>query len=101
MSREKLSRFSSNLELEVPHPEGIQTENFVCFCLGNVEQQMRENGVFFTPVKYTLVCRAPQVSWTARHTTVCLDDVSLIEWGSNSNLSYHALHVIMQVCINP
>ena len=34
---------------------------------------MRENGVFFTPVKYTLACRAPQVSWAARHTTVCLD----------------------------
>ena len=34
---------------------------------------MRENGIFFTPVKYTLACRAPQVSWAARHTTVCLD----------------------------
>ena len=34
---------------------------------------MRENGVFFTPVKYTLVCRAPWVSWAAQHTTVCLD----------------------------
>ena len=34
---------------------------------------MRENGVFFTPVKYTLVCRTPWVSWAARHTTVCLD----------------------------
>ena len=44
----------SNLELEVPHPEGIHTENFVCFCSGSVELQMRENGVFFTPVKYTL-----------------------------------------------
>jgi len=61
------------LELEVPHPEGIHTENFVCFCSGSAELQMRENGVFFTPVKYTLACRAPQVSWAARHTTVCLD----------------------------
>ena len=65
--------FSSNLELEVPHPEGTHTANFVCFCSGSVELQMREDGIFFTPVKYTLVCRAPQVSWAARHTTVCLD----------------------------
>jgi len=58
----KLGGFSSNLELEVPHPEGIHTENFMCFCLGSVELQIRENGVFFTAVKYTLVCCAPRVS---------------------------------------
>jgi len=62
-----------NLELEVPHPEGMHTENFVCLCPGSVELQMRENGVFITPVKYTLVCRVPWVSWAARHSTVCLD----------------------------
>ena len=50
------------LELEVPHPEGIYTENFVCFWSGSVEVQMRENSVFFTSVKYTLVGRAPRGS---------------------------------------
>ena len=54
-----------NLELEMPHLEEIHSENFVCFCLGSVELQMRENGVFFTPVKYTPVCRVLQVSWAA------------------------------------
>ena len=34
---------------------------------------MRENVVFFTPVKYTLACHAPPVVWAARHTTMCLD----------------------------
>ena len=38
-----------------------------------VELQMHENRIFFTPVKYTLVCRTPQVSWATRHTTLCLD----------------------------
>jgi len=33
---------------------------------------MRENGIFFTPVKYTHVCRTPRVSWAAQHTTVCV-----------------------------
>ena len=47
----------------MPHPEGINRENFVFFCLGSVELQMCENGVFLTPVKYTLVCRTPKVSW--------------------------------------
>ena len=28
----------------------------MCFCSGSVELQMHENSVFFTPVKYTLVC---------------------------------------------
>ena len=51
------------LELEVPHPEEICTENFVCFCSGSFELQMHENGVFFTPVKYTLVCRMSKFSW--------------------------------------
>ena len=43
---ERLGGFSSNLELEVPHPKGTHTENFVCFCSGSVEPQLRENGVF-------------------------------------------------------
>jgi len=63
ISREQLGGFSSNLELGVPHPEEICTEYFVCFCSGSFELQMRENGVFFTPVKYTLVCRTPKLSW--------------------------------------
>ena len=61
------------LKFGIGGPPGIHTENFVCFCSGSVELQMRENGVFFTPVKYTLVCCAPQVSWAAQHTTVCLE----------------------------
>ena len=64
---------SSNLKLKLPHPEGIHTENCVRFSSGNVELPMHENGFFFTLVKYTLVYRAPQVSWATRHTTVCLD----------------------------
>ena len=36
-------QISSNLELEMPHPEGIHSENFVCFCSGSAELQMREN----------------------------------------------------------
>ena len=56
----------------MPHPEEIRTENLVCFCSGSVKLQTRENGVFFTPVKYTLFCRAPRVSWVARHTTMYL-----------------------------
>ena len=36
---------------------------FVCFCSGSVELQMHENDIFFTPVKYALVHRVPQVSW--------------------------------------
>ena len=47
------------LKFGIGGPPGIHTENFVCFCSGSVELQMRENGVFFTPVKYTLVYRAP------------------------------------------
>ena len=37
---------------------------------------MFENGALFTPVKYTLVCRTPWVSWASQHTTVCLDAVT-------------------------
>ena len=48
------------------------TQNFVYFCFGSVEQQMCENSIFFTPVKYTLVCHKPQVYWATQHTTVCL-----------------------------
>ena len=52
---------------------------------------MRENGVFFTPVKYTLVCRVPRVSWAARHTTVYLDSMlacrRISESGTLMNLS--------------
>ena len=81
----KLGGFSSNLELEVPHPEGIHTENFVCFCSGSVELQMHENGIFFTPVKYTLVCRASLVSWAARHTTVCLDTLHAFSYLTQLN----------------
>ena len=89
ISRKRLGGFGSNLELEVPHPEGIPTENFVCFCSGSAELQMRENGIFFTPVKYTLVCRAPQVSWAARHTTVCLDKHNkLVEGNQKVNSHY-------------
>ena len=51
----------------MPDPKGTCTEKFVCFCLGSVELQLRENGIFFTPVKYTLACHAPPVSWAARH----------------------------------
>jgi len=58
-------------------PQGNSHINFVCFCSRSVELQMCENGIFFTPVKYTLVCRVPQVSWAARHTTVCLDHEGL------------------------
>ena len=54
-------------------PRGNQHRKFCCFCLGSVELQMRENGVSFIPVKYTLVCHAPKVSWATQHTTVCLD----------------------------
>ena len=32
ISQEQLGGFGSNLELEVPHPEGICTENFVWEC---------------------------------------------------------------------
>ena len=45
---------SSNLELEVPHPEEIHTE-ILCFCLESVELQMRENSIFFTPVKSLII----------------------------------------------
>jgi len=34
-------RIQFNLELEVHHPEGIHTENFVFFCSGSVKLQMR------------------------------------------------------------
>ena len=40
---------------------------FVCFCSGSFKLQIREN-VFFTPVKYTLVCC---VFW-ASHTLWCV-----------------------------
>ena len=55
-----------------PTPRKL-TENFVYFCSGSVELHMREDSIFLTPVKYTLVYRTPKVSWAARHTTVCLD----------------------------
>ena len=32
-------------------PRGNSHRNFVCFCLESVELQMRENSIFFTPVK--------------------------------------------------
>jgi len=31
-------------------PRGNSRKNFVWFCSGSVELQMRKNGVFFTPV---------------------------------------------------
>ena len=40
-------------------PDKICTAKFICFSSGTIELQMHENGVFFTPVKYTLVCCAP------------------------------------------
>ena len=43
-----------------------------------VKLQMCKNGVFFTSVKYTLVCHVHQVSWAARHSTVCFDLFILI-----------------------
>ena len=55
------------------HTEKPCTEKFVCFLSGSVKLQIHENGIFFTPVKYTLVCFTPWVSWTTRHTTMCLD----------------------------
>ena len=45
----------------------------MCFCLESIELQMCENNIFFTPVKYTLVCRMPQVFWAAWYTTVYFD----------------------------
>ena len=96
VSWERLGGFSSNLELEVPRPEGIHTENFVCFCSGSAELQMHENGVFFTPVKYTFVCCAPQVSWAARHTTACLDLKSL---GNNEGLSLRYMYLTFKTAM--
>ena len=58
----------------MPHSEEICAEKFVCFCSGSIELQMHENSIFFTPVKYTLFCHAPLVSWAAQHTTVCFDN---------------------------
>jgi len=69
MNFEGVGGFTSNLELEVPHPEEICTENFVCLCSRSFELQMRENSVFFTPVKYTLVCPTPKVSFFLGRTT--------------------------------
>ena len=54
-----------------PSWENLLRKNL--FLYGSVEQQMRENDIFFTPVKYTLVCHAPWVFWAARHTTVSLN----------------------------
>ena len=45
-------------------PQGNLHRNFVCFCSGSFKLQMRENDVFFTPVKYTLVCPTPKVSFS-------------------------------------
>ena len=43
--------FNSNSKLEVPQPEEICTEKFVCFCPENIELQMQENGVFIFSCK--------------------------------------------------
>ena len=40
----------------------------MCFNSGSAKLQMREKGVFFNPVNYTLVCCVPWISWAARHT---------------------------------
>ena len=81
ISWERLSGFSSNLELEVPHPEEICTENFVCFCSGSFKLQMHENGIFFTPVKYTLVCRTPKFSWfLGPHDTLPCVLIVIVVW---------------------
>ena len=65
---------SSNLELEVPYSEGHRKIRV----FQGVKLQMCENGVFLTSVKYTLVCHMHQVSWAARHSTVCFDWFILI-----------------------
>jgi len=36
---------------------------------GSFELQMHENGIFFTPIKYTLVCPIPKVSFFSGRTT--------------------------------
>ena len=64
---------SAQFGIEGAPSQGNSCRNFHVFYLGSVELQMRENGVFFTPVKCILVCHTPQVSWAAQHTTVCLD----------------------------
>jgi len=61
---------ANSVKLKVPHPEGIRTENFVCFCSGSVELQMRENGIFFTRCKS--LSRAPGFLFRTTH-CVCLD----------------------------
>ena len=51
------------MELGVPHPAEICAKYICFFCSGSVEVQLSENGIFFTPVKYTLVRRVPLVFW--------------------------------------
>ena len=72
--------FSSNLELEVPHPEEICTENFVCFCScsGSFEllyRCLKTAGVFYSCKIHTCLSHAQGFffSWATRHTTLCLD----------------------------
>ena len=60
--------FTSNLEWEVPYPEGISAAKMVNFCSAIIELRMRENGIFLVPVKYTLVCRTPALAVLGRTT---------------------------------
>ena len=48
--------YTSNVEWEVPYPEGISTVRMVNFHSTIIELRMCENGIFLVPVKYTLVC---------------------------------------------
>jgi len=74
MAQEQLGNFSSNSELEVHHPKGILQKNLVHFS-GSVELQLSDNGNFFTPVKYTLVCHA--LGFLGLHDTLL---ITLFHW---------------------
>ena len=54
---------------------------------------MHENGIFLTPVKHTLVSRAPWVSWAARHTTMCLDFGELSSATSKERMTTNIIFV--------
>ena len=48
-----------------PPQREFAQKNLCASVQGSVELQMHENGIFFTAVKYTLVCCTPLVSWAA------------------------------------
>ena len=60
--------FISNLEREVPYPEGVSTVKMVNFCLAIIKLRLCENGIFLVPVKYTLVFRVSALA-VLGHTT--------------------------------